>query len=130
MSWYLEALKKYVVFDGRSRRKEFWYFVLFNFIVSLVLSAVDALIGTAFQSGVGLLSGLYSLAVLLPFIAVAIRRLHDTGRSGWWILINLVPLIGSIVLLIFYIQDSQPGDNAYGPNPKVGAGVAGAPRVA
>jgi len=88
-------------------------FALFNFIVSLVLGAVDNLLGLG-----ALLAGLYSLAVLLPSIGVGIRRLHDTGRSGWWLLISLIPLIGAIVLLVFTIQDSQPGDNQYNPNPK------------
>lgn len=119
MSWYLAVLKKYAVFSGRARRKEFWYFTLFNVIVSIVLAAVDAAIGTLnTDSGIGLLSGIYSLAVIIPSIAVSVRRLHDIGRSGWWVLIGLIPLVGAIVLLIFNVQDSQPGENQYGPNPK------------
>lgn len=126
MSWYLAVLKKYAVFSGRARRKEFWYFTLFNVIVSIVLAAVDAAIGTLnTDSGIGLLSGIYSLAVIIPSIAVSVRRLHDIGRSGWWVLIGLIPLVGAIVLLIFNVQDSQPGENQYGPNPK-----SMAPRVA
>ena len=126
MSWYLDVLKKYAVFGGRSRRKEYWYFVLFTVLISIVLSIIDAVLGTpGAEGGAGLLSGIYSLAVLIPSLAVSIRRLHDTGRSGWWILISLVPLIGTIVLLVFTVQDSQPGDNEYGPNPK-----GAAPRVA
>ena len=113
MSWYLEVLKKYAVFGGRARRAEYWYFLLFNLIVVIVLSIIDAAAGTN-----PLLSGIYTLAVLLPSIGVAIRRLHDTGRSGWWILIALVPLVGAIVLLVFYVQDSSAGVNEYGPNPK------------
>ena len=119
MSWYIEALKKYAVFEGRSRRKEYWYFVLFNVIISIVLSLIDALIGTSSSSGGGVLSGIYGLAVLIPTIAVSVRRLHDIDRTGWWVLIGLVPLIGFIVLLIFYVQDSTPGSNRYGPNPKL-----------
>ncbi len=119
MNWYLQALKKYTVFTGRARRKEYWFFVLFNIIVSAALSVVDYFTGTYSASyGTGLLGGLYALAVLLPAIAVTIRRLHDTGRSGWWILIALIPVIGGIVLLVFMVLDSQPGDNAYGPSPK------------
>lgn len=119
MSWYLAVLKKYAVFSGRARRKEFWYFTVFNVIVSIVLAAVDAAIGTLnTDSGIGLLSGIYSLAVIIPSIAVSVRRLHDIGRSGWWVLIGLIPLVGAIVLLIFNVQDSQPGENQYGPNPK------------
>lgn len=118
MNWYLAVLKKYAVFSGRATRSEYWYFALFNIIVSVVLALVDSLIGTGGSESLGILSGLYSLAVLLPSLGVAIRRLHDTDRTGWWLLIGLVPLIGIIVLLVFFIQDSQPGDNKYGPNPK------------
>ena len=119
MSWYLEALKKYAVFSGRSRRKEYWYFVLFNLIVSLVLSAVDALLGTlSSSSNVGLLGGIYGLAVLIPSIAVSVRRLHDIDRTGWWVLIGLVPLIGTIVLLVFAALEGSAGSNRFGPNPK------------
>ncbi len=121
MNWYLGVLKKYVDFNGRARRKEYWFFVLFNLIISCVLSAIDVFIGTYSSSaGIGLLAGLYGLAVLLPGIGVTVRRLHDTGRSGWWILIALIPLVGWIVLLVFMFLDSQPETNAYGPNPKAG----------
>ena len=121
MSWYLEALKKYAVFSGRSRRSEYWFFVLFNLIVYIVLSLIDALLGTYnIVQGVGLLSGIYSLAVLIPTLAVTVRRLHDIDRTGWWIFINLIPLIGTIVLLVFAVTDSTPGNNQYGPNPKEG----------
>jgi uncharacterized membrane protein YhaH (DUF805 family) len=120
LSWYLEALKKYAVFSGRSRRMEYWYFVLFNIIVCIVLEVIDGLLFGTLDSGmgVGLLSGLYGLAVLIPSLAVTVRRLHDIDRSGWWILIALVPLIGGIVLLVFALLDSTPGTNQYGPNPK------------
>ncbi len=119
MSWYIEAFKKYAVFSGRSRRREYWYFVLFNVIVAIVLSIIDMVLGTfSSSSNIGLLSGIYSVAVIIPTLAVAIRRLHDTDRSGWWILISLIPLIGSIVLLVFYVMDSTPGQNRFGPNPK------------
>jgi uncharacterized membrane protein YhaH (DUF805 family) len=119
MNWYLEVVKKYAVFSGRAQRAELWFFVLFNFIITVVLSFVDGLMGTvSAETGVGLLSGVYSIAILLPAIAVACRRLHDTGRTGWWLLIGFIPVIGAIVLLVFYVLDSQPGDNEYGPNPK------------
>jgi uncharacterized membrane protein YhaH (DUF805 family) len=120
VSWYIEALKKYAVFGGRSRRREYWYFVLFTAIINGVLSIIDGVIGTLSSSAnIGLLSGIYSLAVLVPSIAVSIRRLHDTDRSGWWVLIALIPIIGAIVLIVFLIQDSTPGSNRYGPNPKI-----------
>jgi uncharacterized membrane protein YhaH (DUF805 family) len=119
VSWYLEVLKKYAVFSGRSRRAEYWYFVLFNIIVAIVLSLIDTLLGTFdFVQGIGLLSGLYGLAVLIPTLAVTVRRLHDIDRTGWWIFINLIPLIGFIVLLVFAVTDGTPGSNRYGPNPK------------
>ncbi|ANJ67332.1 hypothetical protein A9404_08010 [Halothiobacillus diazotrophicus] len=115
MNWYLDVLKQYAVFNGRARRAEYWYFVLFNLIISIVLGIVDGMLGS---SGVGLLGGLYSLAVLIPSLAVSVRRLHDTNRSGWWLLLLLIPLIGFIVILIFMVQDSTPGENTYGSNPK------------
>ena len=123
MNWYLEVLKKYAVFSGRSRRSEFWYFVLFNAIIGIVLSIIDRAIGTT-SAGSGLLNGLYSLAVLIPSIGVSIRRLHDTNRSGWWILLGLIPIVGWIILIVWYAQDSNPGDNQYGSNPKMAAAPA------
>ena len=119
MSWYLEALKKYAVFSGRARRKEYWYFVLFNIIVAIVLSLIDLLLGTfSSASNIGLLSGIYGLAVIIPTLAVTVRRLHDIDRTGWWILINLIPLIGTIVLLVFEVTPGTPGSNRFGPDPK------------
>jgi uncharacterized membrane protein YhaH (DUF805 family) len=113
MNWYIDAWKNYVNFNGRARRQAYWMFVLFNIIAAVLLSVVDGVIGTG-----GILSGLYSLAVLLPGLALGVRRLHDIGKSGWWLLIGLVPFIGVIILLIFACMDSQPGTNEYGPNPK------------
>lgn len=125
MSWYLEALKKYAVFSGRARRMEYWYFVLFNLVVYIVLTLIDTLLGTFnIVQGVGLLSGIYSLAVLIPTLAVMVRRLHDIDRTGWWILINLIPLIGTIVLLVFALTPGTPGSNQYGPDPKQATGEA------
>ncbi|MFZ0484890.1 MAG: DUF805 domain-containing protein [Desulfobacterales bacterium] len=113
MNWYLAVLKKYAVFSGRARRKEYWLFVLFNLIITFVLGFVEELAG-----GPGVVGMLYSLAVLIPGIAVSVRRLHDTSRSGWWLFIGLIPLIGAFVLLVFVIQDGKPGQNQYGANPK------------
>ena len=119
MNWYLEVLRKYAVFSGRARRMEYWMFFLFNLIISFLLGIFDGIMGTfSPEAGLGLLGGLYSLAVLIPSIAVTIRRLHDTGRTGWWFLIIFIPLIGAIVLLVFMVFDSDEGTNAYGPNPK------------
>lgn len=113
MEWYISVLKKYAVFQGRARRKEYWMFVLFNFIIAFVLNLLSRFIGVF-----GILSGLYTLAVLIPSLAVCVRRLHDIGKSGWWLFIILVPLFGSILLIVWYCQDSQEGENAYGPCPK------------
>jgi len=119
MNWYLQALKQYAVFKGRARRKEYWFFALFNLIVSIVLTVVDYMTGSLDpELGVGLLSGIYSLAILIPSLAVTVRRLHDTDRTGWWVLIAFIPFIGAIVLLVFMLLDSKPGDNQHGPNPK------------
>ena len=125
MNWYVEVLKKYAVFEGRAGRQEFWMFVLFNLIISLALGIADAILGTRIGTGsssTGVLGGLYSLAVLIPSLAVTVRRLHDTGRSGWWWFIGLVPFVGWIVLLVFMVLDGDAGANTYGPDPKARAG--------
>jgi len=126
MDWFLGALKKYAVFEGRARRREYWFFALFVVLISVVLTIIDSMIGTMTSQGAGILSGLFCLAVLIPSLAVGARRLHDTGRSGWWLLIGLIPFIGAIVLIVFFLLDSQPGTNAYGPNPKGVGGAAAA----
>ncbi len=153
MNYYIEVLKKYAVFTGRARRKEYWMFVLWNIIVSIALFLIGLLIiiGAAITKNASLilmsnavyvlLVGGYSLAIILPSFAVGVRRLHDTNNSGWLILISvfssilylvmvnvsnteyklicsLVCLICTIIMLIFFVKDSQPGDNKYGPNPK------------
>jgi uncharacterized membrane protein YhaH (DUF805 family) len=119
MHWYLEALKQYAAFSGRSRRKEYWYFVLFNFLISigigLVSSAAGAILSVEWLGFAAVL--LYFLAVLTPAVAVTVRRLHDTGRSGWWILLGVVPVLG-VIMLLFMVQGSEAGQNSYGPNPK------------
>ena len=121
MNWYIEVLKKYVVFSGRARRKEYWYFFLFNILISFVLAFIDGATGMLdATTGMGTIGGIYSLAVFLPSIAVAVRRLHDTGRTGWWLAIILLPIIGALILLVFSLFDSQEGDNEYGENPKAG----------
>ena len=122
MGWFIEALKKYAVFGGRSRRREYWFFTLFSLIITVVLSIIDRVTGTFDSSaGIGLLSGIFSLAILIPSIAVSVRRLHDIDRTGWWFLLWLVPVIGAIVLLIFAVQDGTPGGKRFGPNPKTAA---------
>lgn len=120
MEWYLAVLNKYTVFTGRARRKEYWMFVLFNFIFAVAAMLLDNLIGTAMDGvGYGAIYIIYALAVFLPGMAAAVRRLHDVGKSGWMILIAIIPIVGAIWLLVLLVTDSQPGDNQYGPNPKV-----------
>ncbi|MER5203632.1 DUF805 domain-containing protein [Streptomyces sp. NPDC002825] len=114
MNWYLDVLKKYAVFSGRARRKEFWMFYLFNIIAVFILAIVDNVIGIY-----PALTGIYFLAVLLPYLGVTVRRLHDTGRSGWFILIGFIPLVGGIILLVFLATDGEQQQNAHGPNPKL-----------
>jgi len=114
MNWYIEVLKKYAVFSGRASRTEYWMFFLFNIIIAILLGVIEGLIGSP-----GVVGLLYGLAVLIPSIAVGVRRLHDTDRTGWWLLIGLVPLIGLIVLIVFLVQASTEGDNQYGSIPVV-----------
>jgi len=119
MNWYLQVLKKYAEFGGRSRRKEYWMFALFNVIFLIVAIILDNVLGTTI--GVlpyGVFYFLYALAVLLPGLAVGVRRLHDVGKSGWMMLIGLIPLIGAIWLLVLVCTDSQSGTNKWGENPK------------
>ena len=112
MNWYIEVLKKYVVFSGRAHRTEYWMFTLINFVIVLALMAIGAMIG------IRGLSGIYNLAVLLPSIGVTVRRLHDTGKTGWLALVWLVPVIGWVAILIFMALEGQEGDNQYGPSPQ------------
>lgn len=123
MEWYLKVLKQYADFNGRARRKEYWMFVLFNVIFTIAAAILDNVLGIAIEGiGYGPIYFIYALGILIPSLAVAVRRLHDIGKSGWMIFIVLIPIIGSIWLLVLLVKDSQPGENEYGPNPKeVGA---------
>lgn len=114
MNWFMICMQKYATFDGRARRKEYWMFYLFYILIVFVAAVVDGMIGN--QSAV--VASLASLALLLPFLAVTVRRLHDTDRSGWWVLIGLIPLIGGLVLFIFACLDGTEGDNRFGSDPK------------
>lgn len=111
MEYFLGPIKKYVEFQGRAGRKEYWMFVLCYVIVSIIASIIDSIIG------ISLLSTVLALGLLLPSLALGARRLHDTGRSGWWQLIAIVPLIGAIILIIFFVQASHE-ENEYGPKPE------------
>ncbi len=113
MNWFIQAFKKYAVFNGRARRKEFWMYYLFLMIFMVVAAVIDALMGSF------VLSAVFTLATLVPTLSVYIRRLHDTGRSGWWILISLIPVVGGLVLFYFLISDGGVEDNQYGESPKM-----------
>jgi len=119
MNWFLKAVSSYAAFSGRARRSEYWYFYLFFMVFYVAALVVDVAVGSwSADAGAGLVSTLFSFVLLLPGLAVTVRRLHDTGRSGWWVLLYFVPIVGLVVMLVFLCTDSQPGDNAYGPNPK------------
>lgn len=109
---------KYTAFQGRARRSEYWFFVLFGVLAGIVASVLDSILFPGVEEGV--ISLITSLALLLPTLAVGARRLHDTGRSGWWLLLGLVPVLGTIILIIWFCQRSE-GDNAHGPSPLVAA---------
>ena len=114
----------YAKFDGRASRSEFWWWVLFAILVSIAANIIDAIIGAP------IFSLIVGLGLLLPNLSMSIRRLHDTNRTGWWILIGLIPLIGFIVLLIFYLEQSNPGPNEYGPPPPGAPAATAAPTEA
>lgn len=109
----LTCISKYVDFNGRARRSEYWWFGLAVYVVNLVLAGLGRSIGIF-----NVLASIFSVATFLPSLAVAWRRLHDTGRSGAWFFIVLIPIVGWILYIVWMVQDSQPGDNQYGPNPK------------
>jgi uncharacterized membrane protein YhaH (DUF805 family) len=119
MNWYFRVLRKYAVFDGRARRKEYWFFSLIHAVIIFALRYPHFLTRTIDpESHLGQIRMLYIFATFVPYLAVSVRRLHDTNRSGWWYVIILIPLVGWIPLLMFLVEDSQPGENIYGPNPK------------
>ena len=121
MKWWLKAMSQYADFSGRARRQEFWMFWLFTLLFAVACGLIDGLTGTySVEAGVGLVGGLFSLATLIPSIAVSIRRLHDIGRSGWFILLGLIPIVGIFIMLVFYFKDSEKGVNKWGRSPKYG----------
>jgi len=132
MKWFFKVLKQYAVFKGRARRKEFWMFTLFVIIFGVVFMILDKVLGTTFNLdkenicdrliyflvGRGWIDATFGLAIFIPSLAVTVRRLHDIGRSGWWYLLFLLPIIGWIILLCWHCRDSDEGENKYGANPK------------
>lgn len=118
MNWYLKVLKNYAVFSGRARRMEYWMFVLFNVIFAIIAMILDNVLGLAIKDvGYGPIYILYALATLLPGLAVGVRRLHDIGKSGWYLLLGLIPCVGGIILLVFAVTAGDVGENEYGPDP-------------
>lgn len=118
MNWFISAVRKYAVFDGRARRKEFWFYELFYFVFFIALAWIDRFTGTFdVRNSVGFLSGLFAIAMFLPSLGVTIRRLHDTDRTGWWLLMVFVPFIGLIWLLVLLVLEGTPGDNRFGRDP-------------
>lgn len=115
MGYFIEALKKYAEFSGRASRKEFWVFVLICMIINAILGVMGIIFGAL---GMEILAIIVGLALIVPSISVGTRRLHDTGRTGWWQLIYFVPIIGFIIMIVFLVQDSHD-ENDYGVNPKL-----------
>jgi len=122
MEWAILPLKKYADFTGRARRKEYWMFVLLTFGLYIVAAILDSVAGMS-----GTIAGAYgpimtavALGLLVPSLAVGVRRLHDTDRSGWWLLIALVPIVGSIVLIVFFVLEGTRGSNRFGADPLAG----------
>ena len=119
MHWYIQALKRFADFKGRSRRKEYWIFALFNVLFSIITTLIDNAFGTdSFVYYLGLFSLLYGLFVFIPFLAVSVRRLHDTGKTGWMLLIAIIPILGALWLLVLFATEGTRGTNMYGPDPK------------
>ncbi|MBP6282317.1 MAG: DUF805 domain-containing protein [Leptotrichiaceae bacterium] len=123
MNYFTEGFKKYATFSGRATRSEYWYFSLIAIIIVIVLAVIDGILGTYNEdTEIGLISGIFSLVIFIPSLAIMVRRLHDTNRSGWWYFIILIPIIGAIALLVFLCIDSKE-DNKYGANPKANNGI-------
>jgi uncharacterized membrane protein YhaH (DUF805 family) len=112
--WWKKCLRAYTKFDGRARRKEFWMFAAVNAVINIVASIIDSILGTW-----GIIAGLYSLAIIIPGLAVSVRRMHDIGKSGSVVFLALIPIIGAIILILWSIKEGDAGDNQYGPNPKL-----------
>jgi uncharacterized membrane protein YhaH (DUF805 family) len=120
INWFMKVVTQhYFDFNGRAHRAEFWWYVLVVIIVSVILNVIDGIIHTG-----GILGGLWSLAMLLPNLGVAVRRLHDINRSGWWILIAFVPIVGAILLIYWYAQPGTSGANQFGPDPGTAVATA------
>lgn len=118
MKEFLDVFKKTLDFKSRSRRKEYWMFILFTSIISIVLSIIEIALSLEIAADIGLLSTIFTLIILIPSLSVTVRRLHDIGRTGWWLLLSFIPILGWIALFVFTLLDSESGNNKYGSNPK------------
>lgn len=129
MKWYFETLRKYAVFAGRARRKEYWMFLLWHSITLVALIVIDVRVSASGHNERAVFTGLYLLATALPEFTSFVRRLHDTNHSGWWFFMGMIPLVGQFVLLRLLVKDSDPGPNRFGPNPKAELEVVTAPGI-
>lgn len=121
MNWYLKVLRQYADFNGRARRKEYWMYLLFTLIFAIVATMLDGALGTNMAPlPYGYIYLAYALATFVPGLAVSVRRLHDVGKSGWFIFVALIPIVGGIWLIVLFATEGQRGDNEYGPDPKGG----------
>ena len=118
MSWYISVFRNYDDFSGRARRKEYWLFLLINMAVMCVAAILDYVVGTHEVTRFGVLGLLWLAAIVVPSWAVGVRRLHDSGRSGWWLLVSLVPFIGPLAIIVLILLPGTPGENEYGRNPR------------
>lgn len=119
MKWFIHVIKNYANFEGRARRQEYWMYILFVFLFSIVAGVIDGTLGLTGEMGTGVFSSLFALFLILPSLSAGARRLHDTGKSGLWLFLYLLPVLGSLILLIFMVLPGDEGPNRYGPDPKV-----------
>jgi uncharacterized membrane protein YhaH (DUF805 family) len=118
MSWFLFCLRNYTKFTGRASRREFWSFYLLFFLTYIILALLDSLLGKfSWEKGMGPLSGIFALATVVPSLAAGARRLHDTGRSGWWQILYPVPLVGFVIVMVLLAWRGQANENRFGPPP-------------
>jgi uncharacterized membrane protein YhaH (DUF805 family) len=129
MKWYLQGLRKYAVFSGRARRREYWMFELINTLIAAALFAIAVFLGKAGFEYFVYVPVSYLFATAIPSFAKLVRRLHDSNHSGWWVLISAVPFIGPIILLFFTVKEGDRGDNSYGPDPKALPAAASVPKM-
>lgn len=124
MSWYISVFRNYDDFSGRARRKEYWLFLLTNMVLVCVAAILDYVVGTHEITSLGVFGLLFVAAITIPSWAVAVRRLHDSSRSGWWLLVSVVPFVGLLVAIVLLLLPGTPGENEYGQDPRPQLAVA------